>query len=218
LWVPCSDADSLSHQGTHKGCPYDTFMDNTSSLDPGIHNRHSIRLRGYDYSQAGVYFVTICTERRECLFGVVENGEMYLNEAGCMVEALCDELPQRFPGVELSTKIVMPNHFHGILSITEHTRRDSGVASAGHLQGVPLRTETKRASLGTIIGAFKSLTTNEYISGVSEHAWQPFPGRLWQRNFYEHIIRDQREFDAITESICATPANWDKDENNPITW
>ena len=85
--------------------------------DPDCHHRRSIRLKGYDYSQAGVYFVSVCTQNRECLFGAIVGGEMVLNHAGRMVETVWDRLARRFPDIELDESIILPNHIHGIITI-----------------------------------------------------------------------------------------------------
>ena len=85
--------------------------------DPDRHHRRSIRLKGYDYSQAGVYFVSVCTQNRECLFGAIVGGEMVLNHAGRMVETVWDRLARRFPDIELDESIILPNHIHGIITI-----------------------------------------------------------------------------------------------------
>ena len=87
------------------------------AFDPAIHHRHSIRLKDHDYSEAGLYFVTICIHGKECLFGVVQDGEIALNEAGLAVQAAWFDLPRRFAGLELDSQVIMPNHFHGILAL-----------------------------------------------------------------------------------------------------
>ncbi|MGF1614694.1 MAG: hypothetical protein ACFCVA_12530 [Gammaproteobacteria bacterium] len=94
-----------------EACPYG------GKYDPAIHHRHSIRLQGYDYSQAGAYFVTVCTQKRECLFGEIVNGNMRLNDAGRMVQAVWDEIPAHYPDIDIDAFIVMPNHIHGIVVI-----------------------------------------------------------------------------------------------------
>ena len=88
-----------------------------SNFNPQIHHRRSIRLKDYDYSQSGAYFITICTQKRECLFGEIVDGEMRLNDAGQMVQTTWDELPKHYTGIEIDEFVVMPNHFHGIILI-----------------------------------------------------------------------------------------------------
>jgi REP element-mobilizing transposase RayT len=178
---------------------------------PKRHNRRSIRLCGYDYAQAGAYFVTIVTQGRECLFGQVVGGEMRLNDAGRMMWDEWKALGQRFPSVELDEFVVMPNHIHGIVRIVEAsvvdahdgattrgaTTRDAPTSDA-HDGAITNGATTRDApTLGDIVGAFKSITTNEYIRGVKTLGWISFPGRLWQRNYYEHIVRDGASLDRI---------------------
>jgi REP element-mobilizing transposase RayT len=166
--------------------------------DPNRHHRRSIRLKGYDYSQAGAYFITLCTQDRACLFGRVMNGEMRLNDAGRMVLAEWNRLPERFPQVVVDAFVVMPNHVHGILVITDPA---------------PTVGATTRVAptVGNIIGAFKSRVTVEYIRGVKTPGWPPFRGRLWQRNYYEHIIRNERALNAIRQYIMENPRRWHRD-------
>ncbi len=157
--------------------------------DPKIHHRRSIRLAGYDYSQPGLYFITICTRNRLCLFGNITNDEMIMNDAGRMVHKTWANLLRRFTGIQLNEHIIMPNHFHGIIV------------------GVPLR-DVIQNKVGDMVGAFKSITTNEYIRGVKTKNWPQFNKKLWQRNYYEHIIRNEESYQQISEYI----------QNNPLTW
>ena len=189
--------------------------------NPDHHQRRSIRLQGYDYTQVGAYFVTVCTQRRMCLFGGVVDGKMRVNDPGRMVERWWLELAEKFPSVKVDAFVVMPNHFHGILmSLDQH--KDVGAdlrvcpGSSGD-QGA--HTEPQGAHAGAplprIVQWFKTMTTNEYIRGVKELGWMPFPGRLWQRNYYEHVIRDDREMNAIRQYIVDNPAKWAEDRENP---
>ncbi len=197
------------------------------SYNPQIHHRRSIRLKGYDYSQAGAYYFTIVVQYRACLFGNVLSGEIILNDAGKMVWEQWNTLPERFPNIELDEFIVMPNHVHGILVITERrgdglsSPSDMGQAHAGQAQGVaptnqvPRGADTKHdPKLGNILGAWKSIVTDEYIKGVRQKNWEPFDKKLFQRNYYEHIIRNERELDAVRAYIINNPANWENDQEN----
>ena len=170
--------------------------------DPDRHHRKSIRLKGYDYSQAGLYFITICTQHQQCLFGHVAKGQMVMNEPGEMVAQQWHDLIHRFNQIELHEFIVMPNHCHGIIEITV------GVP----LVGTPIDAHT--VTVGDIVGAFKSLTTNAYIKGVSQLGWEVFRNRLWQRNYYERIIRNQEAYLRISEYIQNNPSKWQKDIHN----
>ncbi len=172
-------------------------------FDPQKHHRRSIRLREYDYSQAGAYYVTIDVQNRECLFGEIVNYEMVLNEAGKMIVEQWIALLERFPNIELDVYQIMPNHFHGIIVIIEDVDFQIDVA------------KIKKPTLGDIIGAFKSITTHEYIKGVDNKNWHQFYKRLWQRNYYEHVIRDEADLNRIRDYIQSNPANWDEDEENP---
>lgn len=196
-----------------------------NKYNPNIHHRKSIRLKGYDYSQAGLYFITICVQDRECLFGHVENGEMMLNDAGRMVENEWLKLPQRFTNIELHEFVVMPNHFHSIIEIVGATlvvaQNDTGQPDMGqphtgqpeNQKGQPQGiAPTKPKTIGDMMGAFQSIVTVEYIRGVKQHGWQPFNGKLWQRNYWEHIIRDEQSYQRISEYIINNPKNWNNDK------
>jgi REP element-mobilizing transposase RayT len=174
------------------------------------HHRRSLRLRGYDYSRAGLYFVTICVEGGECLFGSIVDDAMQLNDAGQMVWRVWEDLPGRFLSVTLDAAVVMPNHFHGIVSIV-------GAPLVGaRPAGVDTLAASNSPCLGSIIGAFRSMTTNEYIYGVRQRGWSPFRGRLWQRNYFEHIICDEFGWERISEYILDNPRRWSFDRENPM--
>jgi len=202
--------------------------------DPAKHHRHSIRLKGYDYATPGAYFVTICAQNRECLFGEIgAEGEMRLNDAGRMVEKWWLELNHKFPNVDTDEYVVMPNHFHGIvvivppddnvgadLRVGPNMRVGPGVGpdagthvgpNPGAHTGAPLA----GASLPTVIQWFKTMTTNEYIREVKTLGWPPFPGKLWQRNYWERIVRNEAALEHIRQYIVNNPARWTLDQANP---
>ena len=179
--------------------------------DPDKHHRRSIRLRGYDYARPGAYFVTICTRERECLFGDVVDGAMILNESGRVVESCWQILPRHFPHVRLDAFVVMPNHVHGLIVLTDFPSRprlggrgEALAANASPLQG------TKPGSLGAIVQNFKSVTTRK-INPIRGTPGMP----LWQRNYYEHIIRNEDEWNEIRTYIAENPLRWELDENHP---
>jgi putative transposase len=191
--------------------------------DPQKHHRRSIRLKGYDYSQQGAYFVTICTKDRQCFFGEVVDGRMVLNHAGNMINRWVMELPNKFSDIECDVSQVMPNHFHAIVinngnPVGADLRVDPN--NAGDVQFSPnnsvpkLLGEHKGSPLYRVIQWFKTMTTNEYIRGVKNAGWPEFNGKLWQRNYWEHIIRDQKSYDRIAQYIISNPANWDTDQLN----
>ncbi len=177
--------------------------------DPSKHHRRSIRLKGYDYSQAGAYFVTICAQNRARLFGEIVNGEMQLNDAGAMIGRWWNELANKFPTFESDAFVVMPNHIHCIVVIT-----DVGQGQPHRAAPTDPPTAPTRPTLGDMMDWFKTMTTNEYIRGVKQLGWQPFDKRVFQRNYYEHIIRNERALNAIREYIQNNPANWAEDMDN----
>jgi putative transposase len=202
--------------------------------NPVIYHRYSIRLRGYDYSQAGAYFITICTQNRERLFGEIADGEMKMNDAGQMVQTVWDEMSNRFDGLELDRFAVMPNHIHGIIVLPRggescirpcispdiHSDPPNGYSTdhGGGYGGDDHKGEYKIRPYGTMLGtvgrilqAFKSITTHEYTNGVKQHGWLPFPGKLWQRNYWEHIIRNESELNRIRDYVKNNPAQWKSD-------
>ena len=213
---------------------------NMAKYNPNIHHRRSIRLKGYDYSQAGLYFVTIVCQNREHLFGNIENGEMILNDAGIMVKNEWLKLTERFPNIQLHEYITMPNHFHSILEIViqnennvgatlvfgpnnntvnqnhkgqtdYHKGQPQGIAPAENPTENPTEFQNKK-TLGDIVGAFQSITTVEYIRGVKTKNWKPFDKKIWQRNYWEHIIRNNKSYNTISKYIKNNPNNWDKDK------
>ena len=205
--------------------------------DPDRQHRRSLRLKGYDYTQAGIYFVTVVVQGRLPLFGIVVDEQMRLNAAGEMVQRIWGEMPNRFPTIAMNTFIAMPNHIHGIImvgaplvgalppndakNITTETRGTT-IPEAAILENItvenraPTRGAPTRVGLGNVVGAFKSLTTLEYARGVHDTNWPPFHGRLWQRNFYEHIVRTDESMKKIRQYILDNPAQWAFDRENPM--
>lgn len=175
------------------------------------HHRRSIRLKGFDYSQAGAYFVTVVTQNRLCVFGEIQNEMMILNDIGKMIENCWLDLPNRFPTIDVDEYVIMPNHFHGIIIITDQPVGSTLVVDQTGVGTSPTPT------VGDIIGAFKSITTHEYIIGVKRSGWSPFDRRIWQRNFYEHIIRNDADLQRVREYIQYNPLKWNLDQENPQT-
>ena len=195
-----------------------------SRFDPEKHHRRSIRLPGYDYAQPGAYFVTICTRRREGLLGAIVNGTVQPNEAGTMVGHWWRELDSRFPTIETDIAVVMPNHFHGIIIVGAALGgRPGRAALAGHTAYNPSAGSQSRhpgggaPTVGDVLDWFKTMTTNAYIRGVKALGWPPFQRRLWQRNYYEHIIRCAEELERVRAYIADNPSAWGTDPENPGT-
>ncbi len=177
--------------------------------DPDLHHRRSIRLRDYDYSQSGAYFVTMCVQKKEHLFGTVRDGEVQLNHAGVMIERWWSVLPNKFPSITTDTFVVMPNHAHGIIGLNaEYNEGEHTGSPLHHEHNDVWADQCVRLTLGTVIQWFKTMTTNEYIRSVHAHGWLSFDRRLWQRNYYEHVIRNNDDLNAIREYTVNNPARW----------
>ena len=166
-----------------------------------LKHRRSLRLSGYDYSQAGAYFITICVKGRNCLLGNIFNNQMQLNIYGKIADTSWQWLSQTYDYVESDEWIIMPNHLHGIIIISANCRGGSRTAPTG---------ESKMKPLGRLIGAFKTISTKQ-INFIRKTSGVPF----WQRNFYEHVIRDDHALNHIREYITTNPLRWDLDRENP---
>lgn len=182
-------------------------------FDSQKHHRRSIRVPNYDYSQPGAYFITIVTWRRECLFGEIVNGTMRLNDTGQVVWDVWNSLPARYPRVTTGTAVVMPNHFHGIVEIHEPVG-----AMVGTIHELPLpshrvtnQKERRRMTLPLVVGYFK-MNSAKRINKILNSEGIP----VWQRNYYEHIIRNDEEYNRIHLYIEANVDNWVNDEENPV--
>jgi REP element-mobilizing transposase RayT len=187
--------------------------------NPKIHNRRSIRLKGYDYSKAGLYFITICRQDRINRFGQVINGEMILNEFGLIAYNEWIKLADRFSNFELDVFQIMPNHIHGIISLLPV---GSGLAPdllyEGQPQGLP-QPETQglpqqlvqqgKSSISDIVGAYKSIVANGCLEIYKSR--DEIMGKFWQRNYYEHIIRNDLAYYNISEYIINNPLKWEED-------
>src|SRR5680860_355784 len=246
--------------------------------NPRIHHRKSIRLKGYDYSQEGLYFITICVQNKKLLFGKIarptpvvadprvcpicpinpDNDQqihdnekqipdydqpipsnnndplLTLNDAGKMIEKWFLKLETKFPDIKCDIFMVMPNHVHCI--IVNNGAGNKNIARANHIKNEPnldrpsidgetsilgespilgelsIMGEHLGSPLGSVMQWFKTMSTNEYIRGVKTLDWERFDGKLWQRNYWEHIIRDERSYNAIRKYIINNPRNWDVDK------
>jgi REP element-mobilizing transposase RayT len=205
------------------------------TYDPDIHHRRSIRLQGYDYSQAGAYFVTLCAQNRKCLFGDIVDGAMRVNDAGLMAGHWYRELENKFPGIQCDAFVCMPNHVHFVVvnigarpadgpvgadlcvrpgSVPKQTGRTHRFAPTQKPEKgeYPNKGEHIGPPLRTIVQWFKIMTTNDYIRGVRQSGWPAFPGKLWQRNYWEHVVRDETDWNDIREYIQNNPARWEMDK------
>lgn len=213
-----------------------------------LSQRKSIRLQGYDYSKAGLYFITICVQNHKCLFGEIKpsigeniSSHIQLIEAGKMIEKWYYELENKFIDIQCHEMIVMPNHFHCIIENTgdascvggdlhvcqhisdktdknikiNHNRESNNIDSQGKQTIIVENGNTGEhtgSPLHRVVQWFKTMTTNDYIHGVKSLGWIPFDGKLWQRNYYEHIIRNEKSYNQISEYIINNPEKWQDDK------
>jgi putative transposase len=191
------------------------------AYDAEAHHRSSARLKTFDYTSNAAYFITVCANVRVNIFGEIVDGEMRLNDAGKMILEEWNQLPERFP-IQLDEFIVMPDHIHGILLfvgaglVPALTDQRDVQNITDQLDGSDVTTElngrattrvapTGNPVLGNVIGAFKSITTNRYIRGVHEQSWPAFEKRLWQRSYWDRVIRDDRELEETRKYIFENP-------------
>ncbi len=186
-------------------------------FDPQKHHRRSIRLKGYDYTQSGAYYITIVTYQRQHLFGEVVNGEMRLNELGQIAHDEWFKTAELRPYVKLyeDQSVVMPNHVHGIIWIDNNDGGDTAAIAGARRRRAPANDDIEQFgkpvshSIPTIIRAYKSAVT------YAINALQNQRGAvLWQRNYYEHIIRDEKDLQAKCNYILSNPLNWEDDDEN----
>jgi len=230
------------------------------------YRNESIRIKNYDYSQEGLYFITICTQHRECLFGDIDDGNMILNDAGIMLGKWYFEMENKYPNIRCCEYVAMPNHFHCIITIMtnienpdvhERNRIKYNKTPDAHERnwikynktpdahvGAPLRgrpspekcvvsgsrgrpSPEKRlidnnlygpnnkkynASIPQMVDWFKTMTTNGYIRGVKKYNWPRYDRKLWQKNYWEHIIRSEADLIRIREYIKNNPGKWGRDK------
>ena len=188
--------------------------------NPQIHHRRSIRLQDYDYSSEGAYFVTICARHRECLFGEIVNGEIVLNEYGKIAEQCWNDMPNYYDNIALDAFIIMPNHFHGIIFITDNVDNVDNVRAIRELprqrqdelprqQQKQRQQQRRKMLLPKIVGRFKMNSAKQI------NQMRNTPGiSVWQRNYYEHIIRNDKSLENIRNYIINNPAKWQNDDYN----
>ena len=216
-----------------------------SNYNLNTHHRRSIRLKDYDYSKAGLYFITICTQHRINLFGKIIDNRMILNIAGEMINKIWLEIPKICPNTKLHEYIIMPNHFHAILEITKQPVGAESISAPNNTNSISNQSARNNVnyisvpmdenvvgngmnvganmefaptgsmgivSLPKIVQTFKRYTTIKYIKMVKQNLLSPFKKRVWQRNYYEHIIRDERSYLRIVEYIINNPLKWENDK------
>ena len=207
------------------------------TFNPKIHHRRSIRLKGYDYSQPGLYFITICCQDRIHRFGHVQNNKMVLNEFGRIAHDEWQKLPVRFSNIELGAFQIMPNHMHGVILINEvsvgsgftpdqnqneiklqnEINHQNNIVWATERDGTSERIRatarvapTATTTIPDIIGAYKSLVANGCLEIFKTN--NQTMGKFWQRNYYENIIRNEQSYQNISEYIINNPVKWQGDK------
>jgi REP element-mobilizing transposase RayT len=213
------------------------------------HRRGSIRLKGYDYSAPGYYFLTVCTHNKASLFGQIINGQMILNDAGRMIESVWNQIPDYYSNIRIDEMIVMPDHIHGIIRILpivgvglraypgngrsgngksiENERSGNGkpIENGRSGNGKPIENGHPRGdaptiqplSLPDIVHRFKSYTTAKYRHGVHANKWQPFNKRIWQRNYYDEVIKDQWHLIRLRQYIRRNPMTWEHINDSEVS-
>jgi len=211
------------------------------TYNPTIHHRRSIRLKGYDYSQAGLYFITICCQNKVCRFGKIVKREMILNDFG---KIACEEwikLSERYPNILLDVFQIMPNHVHGVIvlngdgvgatlavaqyenAVAQYDRagaspartidqNDGAIQRAGANVGATLAV-AQNNTIGNIVGAYKSLVVNQCLKICKSH--NKYMGKLWHRNYWEHIVRNEKSYQRIANYIINNPTKWENDKFYP---
>ena len=184
--------------------------ENISMIGGGMEKgRRSIRMKGYDYSKTGTYFVTICTQNKECLFGKVVDGKVRLNKMGLMVKKCWVEIPSHFPNMELDEFVVMPNHVHGIIIISDANSKIRAKNLSPLREYVPIHQPPGTSkTIGSVVRGFKIGVSKWLRQNSTIH-------KVWQRNYYEHVVRNENEMNLVREYICNNPLKWQLDRENP---
>jgi len=182
--------------------------------------KNSLRLKRWDYSNNGWYFVTIFVQNGVLMFGEVVRGVMESNESGKLVYQAWKELPKSYPTIAIDEFVIMPNHMHGIIinknpvgeplvgTQPRSTQSRSTQSRSTQFMGIT-KSHNHYSNVSNIIGAYKSITTNGYIRNVKQNNWKPFQKRIWQRSFHDHIIQDEPDLHRIRTYIQNNPQNWE---------
>lgn len=196
-------------------------------------HRRSIRLKDFSYSQPGDYFVTLCTYQFKCIFGSIADCEVHLSQYGEIASVQWQKLPERFQNIICESVIIMPNHIHGIITIQNHDENAGSLTSINEtrieannstITDIPKFSShqiwqsgvrTREITLGDIIGAFKSLVAKECLELCKSHNQRM--GKLWQRNYYEKIIRNEKAYHKIIEYIHNNPLLWELDQFHQLS-
>jgi REP element-mobilizing transposase RayT len=182
--------------------------------------KNTNRIPQHNYSNPGQYFVTICTENRQEILGKIENNRTVLNDIGIMIDFWWHEIFNKYKNASIDKYIIMPNHIHGIINIVgvdlcidpNHNNKNNDYNNI--VPGENIVSPLQNSNIGQIISWFKRMSTNQYIKNVKNNNWPKFNKRFWQRNYHDHIIRNDKSLNKIREYIVNNPTTWDNDENN----
>ncbi len=180
---------------------------------PGLPDRRSVRMRTYDYATAGIYFVTVCTHGKRCVLGRVTNDRVVLSRIGAIVDECWRAIPEHFAGVELHEFVVMPNHLHGLIILPEAPRAQHAVPLRNKDVLAPERSfgAMRPGELSAIVRSFKSACTKRV------NRLRRTSGRtLWQRGYYEHVVRDADDLEQLQRYIIENPLSWVLNRENPL--
>ena len=193
----------------HSFLVFSPSLNLNNALVSMFHHRRSICLKNYDYAQSGAYFITVCTRNRENLFGEIVDGEMHVNHFGSIVRKCWDDLPHHYSGVELDAFVVMPNHVHAIIMVLEDAENPVGAIHESPLPSTDKRIMRRRMLVPKIIGRFK-MNSAKRINQMRGTEGGP----VWQRNYFEHVIRDEKSLNKIREYILTNSQRWELDKEN----
>jgi putative transposase len=182
------------------------------TYNPKIHHRRSIRLKGYDYSQNGAYFITLCTQDRKPIFGKIVNGEMQLSQFGIIAHDEWLKTSEIRKNIEMDEFIVMPNHFHGIIVIDGRGVLQYAPTEYAPTKNVAPKLQSPSQTIGAIIRGYKAAVTKQINTIQINAGVYDTPERIWQKNYYEHIIRNEVSLNKIREYILNNPFNWKEDD------
>ncbi len=176
-----------------------------------ISHRRSIRLKGFDYATPCAYFLTICTLNKNCCLGEIREKQFHPSAIGEMTRKWWYLLPSKFPAVRLDSEVVMPNHLHGILILS-----NVPVGADQCVRPARLLSKSQIPALSRVVQWFKTMTTNEYLRQIKQGELPRSTGKLWQRNYFEHIIRHPAALENIRTYIEENPSRWALDTENPV--
>jgi putative transposase len=175
--------------------------------------RRSLRLKGWDYSQSAAYFITLCVHNQACLLGAISKGKMQLSPAGSMITRIWLGMPEYNPGLVLDEYVVMPNHFHALLGLIDPNIGRGQCPAPTGTQDLQVYSQRK-LSVPDVVRKFKTLSITEFSSGVRDAGWPPHGRHLWQRGYFDRVVRNEQELESCREYIFNNPLSWHLDRKS----